>query len=169
VSTDEQPVPSREELMARLEAVKQKAEDLQAKLDPKPNPLMVALRVFLLLGVPALVGVFVFVGTGSILYGALALVGAFVVVVAIALKVSPGLPGPGTRAWEAQMNAKLLGDVIAARRADQATAPDAATRDRLGREIAFLTQQLDDAHVIAASGDRSPGRGYVGFTPYSGD
>ncbi|MEO8703227.1 MAG: hypothetical protein ABI867_24485 [Kofleriaceae bacterium] len=159
----------REELVARLEALKQKTEDLQAKLQPRPNPLVVALRVFLLLGVPALVGVGVFVATDSILYGALALIGAFVVVVAIALKLTPAPPGPGSRAWEADMNAKLLGDVIAARRADQAGAADAAARDRLEREIAFLTQQLDEARMVAASGDRSPGRGFVGFTPYAGD
>ena len=48
-------------------------------------------------------------------------------------------------------------------------ATDPAAVARFGREIAFLTEQLQEKEAIVARGDRSPGEGYIGFTPYSGD
>lgn len=110
-----------------------------------------------------------YVATSSILFAVLALVAAPVIVLVIALRLTPGAPGPGTRAWESQHTAMLLVDVIASRRGERATTADDSQRARIDREIAFLSTQLDQHRAIAASGDRSPGRGYVGFDPYNGE
>lgn len=122
----------------------------------------------LLAVVPAAAGVGVYVATDSILYGTLGLVGAFVVIVAFALRMAPASTKVGTRAWEAGMNANLLVDVIASRRAGLATATE-SERGKFEREIAFLEAQLAEQRAIAASNDASPGVGHVGFKAYDGD
>lgn len=165
------PPPTREELLARLDNVKQRAEALRDRLDAHARPKrgLVARRLSLLLGIPLAAAVILYLATSSILFAVLAFVACLVVTVAIGLRMTPTLPGPGTRAWESQLTAKTLADVITARRAERAAATDDTRRGRLDREIAFLAAQLDQHLQIAASGDRSPGRGYIGFDAYSGD
>src|SRR5262249_30991743 len=118
---------------------------------------------------PMIVGVAMTYVTHSLLFGILSGLGAFVLMIAVALKMTgPGIR-VGSRAWEAQMNVDLLDRVIAQRTAEQRQEQDAAKRDRLGREIAFLSQQLDENARIWQSGDPAPGKGYVGFEAYKGD
>ncbi|MBK9032218.1 MAG: hypothetical protein IPL61_13015 [Myxococcales bacterium] len=170
--TDEGPPPSKEELIARLEALKGRTEDLldRARAHARPSPAVIILRVFMLFGLPILVAIGVYLATRSVLFALLALVGALIAAIAIALKLSP-TPAhmkPGTRSWEAQMTLPALRAVIASRLAERGGGADPAKRRRLDREIAFLTDQRDELERVAASNDGSPGKGYVGFKPYNG-
>ncbi len=111
-----------------------------------------------------------YLATRSVLFAILALVGALIAAIALALKLSP-TPAhlqPGTRSWEAQMTLPALRAVIASRRAERGGVTDPAQRGRLDREIAFLSDQRDELERVAASNDSSPGAGYVGFKPYDG-
>jgi hypothetical protein len=76
-----------------------------------------------------------------------------------------GLPPfpPGTRAFEAFLTLDPLVKTIASRKAQLAAATDAARKDRLTREIAFLEKQVPELQAIVAARDTSPGRGYIGF------
>lgn len=157
----------RQELIAQYAKLKHDAEALRDRVEAQQGGGVKISRVLLLFGLPIAGGVGAFVVTASLLWAILASVGLFVVIVAIALKMTPGAPGPGTRAWEAGMTARLLDDVITARRGEQASADD-ERRGYLDREIAFLIDQRRECLAIAASGDTSPGKGYVGFEPYQG-
>ncbi|MDC3960741.1 hypothetical protein KEG38_43210 [Polyangium jinanense] len=164
--------PTREELLERLEDLKRRTEELRDRADAvtRPSPAVVALRVFLLFGLPILVAIGVYVLTSSILFAILALVAALITAIAIALRLSPAPAAmtPGTRAFEAHHTAMLLGNVIAARREEQRTTSDPERRARLEREIAFLSEQLDENRAIVAANDGSPGKGHIGFKPYAG-
>lgn len=164
--------PSQEELIARLEALKDKTEALRerARAHARPSRIEIALRASLLFGPPLIVAVGVFLATRSVLFAILALVGALIAAIAIALKLSP-TPAhlkPGTRSWEAQMTLPALRSVIASRRAERGGITDPERRGRLDREIAFLAAQRDELERVAASNDSAPGAGYVGFKPYDG-
>ncbi len=91
-----------------------------------------------------------------------------VVLVVVVKRAGPGGPPVGSRAWEARMNLDLLLRVIEERLARKQAAQDPAERGRLEREIAFLSKQVDEQTAIADSGDRSPGKGYIGYTAYDG-
>lgn len=166
MSEPERPAPTKEELIARLEDLKTRAEAAQKALTPGVQWG----RVFVMLGIPVLAAIATFVLSRSVLYAVLAFLGLLIVFIVIAAKLAPAGRGPraGSRAWEAQMTADLLERVIADRRAEQRTTQDDARRDYLGREIAFLTAQLDENLAIWHSGDPSPGRGAIGYTAYDG-
>lgn len=160
--------PTREEMIAQLEGLKAQAEELLERSRGKPtSPAVIALRLFLLFGLPIGAGIAVGALTGSVLYAILTAVGGVVLTLWLALR-SQGPSRAGTRGWEAEHNARLLSDVIASRRAQLASA-DGDERGKLEREIAFLEEQRRDELAVAASGDMSPGKGHVGFTAYSGD
>jgi len=167
MSATESP-PTKEELIARLENLKERAEALNRRIEAQSRPKVGCLA--LLIGLPfgAFVGTWAL--TGSLGWAALALLGVVVLgVAAIALFVpTPAHARPGTRAFEARMNATLLERVIDERaKAALATrAPD--ERARLAREIVFLREQLAAERAVSPD-DASPGRGSVGFTPYSGE
>lgn len=159
--------PTREELIARVQDLDARAKNLQARLQPKPAGVRWG-RLLLLFGVPIAAG---FIGhsvTHSVLLAILAAIVVFVVVIAIAAKMTP-LPAhmkPGTRAWEAKLTTDVLIRTIE-QRTFAKQAADGAKRERLEREIAFLSKQVDENTAIWMSGDVSPGKGYVGFTPYN--
>jgi hypothetical protein len=167
---DKEP-PTREELMARAQELLARTKELQAKyeqrLKPKGPPVFV--RVLLIFGPPIALAVaaFIYVAWWA---AVLAFIVGFILNFKILERVLPGPKGIGigSRAWEAQMNLKLLGDMIAARRGELARADD-ASRGRLEREIAHLEGQIpvEQAHLLANDG--TPGRGYVGVEPYPGD
>ena len=127
-------------------------------------------RILLMFGLPIAAGVATGYLTHSILFGILAGVGAFIVVLAVALKLTP-TPAhmkPGTRAWEAKLTADLLIRTIDQRLAQKRQTTDASKVAQLDREIAFLSAQVDENTAIWQANDPSPGKGYVGFTPYNG-
>jgi hypothetical protein len=167
MDTTQEP-PSKEELLARLAALKERAEALNRRSEAQQRPKYG--RIALALGIPVGAAVLTYVLTSSFGWAALALVGAIVLgVVAIAVLVpTPVYDRPGTRAFEARFNVKLLDDTIAARRAAQRQTRSVEEHDRLGREIAFLEKQRDEWRAVDPN-DASPGRGYIGFTPYDGD
>lgn len=166
--SDEELERRREELLAHYADLKVRAEALRERVEAQQQGGGVKIsRVLLLFGLPIAGGVGAYVVTASILWAVLATIGLFVGIVAVALRVTPSAPGPGTRAWEAGMTARLLNDVIAARRGEQ-TSADPKRRAYLDREIEFLGRQRRECLAIAASGDTSPGQGYVGFKPYEG-
>ena len=171
-ATDAAPPPSKEELIARLEALKGRTEELleRSRAHARPSPVAIALRVSLLFGPPILVAIGVYLATRSVLFAILARVGALIAAIAIALKLSP-TPAhlqPGTRSWEAQMTLPALRAVINSRLAERRGVTDPTTRGRLDRGIAFPAAQGDGLGRVAASNDSSPGAGYVGFKPYDG-
>lgn len=126
-------------------------------------------RLLLMFGLPIAAAVVGHMVTHSLLVAILAAIGVFIAVVAIAVKMTP-TPAhmkPGTRAWEAKLTADLLIRTIEQRMAEQRAA-DGAKRERLEREIAFLSKQVDENTATWMSGDMAPGKGYIGFTPYNG-
>lgn len=107
-------------------------------------------RLALTVGLPAAVGVVAARSLSSVGYGLLIGVAMMVVIITIVAKLrpSPAWRKPGTRAWEAKLTMDVLVKI---------------------REIEFLTKQVDDLANIIEQDDASPGRGYVGFVPYTGD
>jgi hypothetical protein len=165
------PSHTRAERLSPLDDSKQRSEaarDRVAAQSPA-KPVAVATRIALLLGIPLLVAIGIGLATGSIGFGVLGFIVALVIVVAIALRLTPAPPGPGTRAWESLHTMNLLIDVIGTRTQERATTADADRRARLDREIAFLSAQRDQHRAIVESGDRSAGRGFIGFDPYGGE
>ncbi len=71
----------------------------------------------------------------------------------------------GSLAFEAELTMSPLMLTIEARNRER-TGADPARRAELDREIAFLAKQVDEIQAIVDRGDRSPGRGYVGFDAY---
>ena len=124
--------------------------------------------IVLVFGLPIAAGIGVAMVLHSILFGVLASVAAVVVLVVLLSRNGPASTKPGTRAWEAKLTAELLDRVIVQRTAEQMQTNDTNKRARLDREIAFLKEQLAENHAVWAAQDPSPGKGYVGFTPYSG-
>lgn len=166
--------PSQEELMARLQELKAKANDLQDRIHAKQQAQKSGPKwglIAIVFGVPIVAAIAVYKVTGSVLFGIGAAIGAFVVSVAIMLRLTPKTPSltPGTAAWEAKMNAGLLETVIAQRMGERDRESDANKRGKKDREIAFLQEQLAQARATWGAEDASPGRGYVGFKPYDGD
>lgn len=165
--------PTDEDLKARLENLHARAVDLQGRMEamaPQRRSGPKASRIALL-ALPIAIGIVTGTATSSIALGILAGVVGLVVLVWIVLKYSPPVDGalrPGSRAWEARMTNLALGAVIEQRKAEHAKTTDEAKRARLDREIAFLEKQHAENDATAASGDPSPGKGYVGFTPYDG-
>jgi len=160
--------PTREELIARLQDLDARAKDLQARLQPQPSGVRWG-RLLLLFGFPIAAGVVGHMIAHSLLVAILAAIGVFVVVIAIAVKMTP-VPAhmkPGTRAWEAKLTADLLIRTIEQRTAEKRAA-DGEKRERLEREIEFLSKQVDENTATWMAGDMSPGKGYVGFTAYDG-
>jgi hypothetical protein len=134
---------------------------------PKGPPVFV--RVLLIFGPP--IALVVIAGMYVAWWAAiLAFIVGFILNFKILEKVLPGAKGVGigSRAWEAQMNLKLLGDLIGARRGELAAADD-TRRGRLEREIAHLERQIPVEQAILLANDGTPGRGYVGITPYPGE
>ena len=68
-ATDAAPPPSKEELIARLEALKGRTEELleRSRAHARPSPVAIALRVSLLFGPPILVAIGVYLATRSVL------------------------------------------------------------------------------------------------------
>jgi hypothetical protein len=164
--------PSKEELMARLQDLHGRAVELRDRANAQAKAQQGGLkwgRILFLFGAPLAAGIGVGKATGSTLYGALAGIAVMVVVIIVLSKLSPTPASlkPGTRAWEAKMTAGLLENIIAQRRSEQAAAAG-NQRDKLGREIAFLEEQLAENNRVWAAEDASPGKGYVGFKPYEG-
>ena len=163
--------PSKEELMARLQDLHARAVDLRDRAEaqaraqrPGPKWGLIAL----LFGLPIAAGVLATMALDSILLGVLAGVVVFVALVVMLSRNAPASTRPGTRAWEARLTAELLDRVIAQRTEEQAATQNEQKRARFDREIAFLEEQRAENHAIWASEDPAPGKGYVGFTPYSG-
>jgi len=155
--------------MARLQDLHAKAVDLRDRANAQargsgPKWGMIAL-VF---GLPIVAGVLANLVLHSILLSILIAVAVLVVLVMVLSKNAPASTRPGTRAWEAKLTAELLDRVIVQRTAEQMEMQHAPKRERLDREIAFLKQQLAENQAVWASQDPSPGKGYVGFTPYDG-
>lgn len=167
--TDSTP-PTREELIAKYKDLQGQAEALQAKLATQARQGGVKWgRTLLMFGMPVAAGVVIGLVTHSVLFGILGGIGAFVVMIVVAIKMTPPGPGIGSRAWEAKLTAELLVRVIDQRTTEKLQTHAELKRDRLEREIAFLNKQLVENTRIAQSGDPSPGKGYVGFEPYNGD
>jgi len=74
-------------------------------------------------------------------------------------------PPPGTLSWEAAMNANLCEDLIRDCKARLAQARDSAETLCLTREIAHYEQLLQGYQATAATGDTSPGVGYISVPP----
>lgn len=160
--------PTREELIARLQDLDARAKNLQARMQPQPSGVRWG-RLLLMFGLPIAAGIVSHMAAHSLLVAILSAIGVFIVVIAIAIKMTP-VPAhmkPGTRAWEAKLTADVLIRTIEQRVAEKGAA-DGARRERLEREIAFLSKQVDENTATWMSGDMSPGKGYVGFTPYDG-
>src|SRR5262245_22960464 len=148
----EQPPPTKEELMARLQDLHAKAVDLRDRANAQtrksgPRWGMIAL-VF---GLPVAAGVLVSMALQSILFGVLAGVALLVVLVMVLSKNAPASTKPGTRAWEAKLTAELLDRVIVQRTAEQMQTQHTNKRARFDREIAFLKQQLDENQAVWAA------------------
>lgn len=167
--TEPQP-PTREELMQRLQDLHGRAVELRDRANAQARAQSGVKwgRVVLVFGLPIGAGVLAYATTHSILLTIAAVLVAFIAFVIVAAKNAPASTRPGTRAWEAKMNADLLERVIAQRHVEKQQAQDPAQRERLDREIAHLTTQLADNTAIWQSDDPSPGRGYVGFDAYNG-
>lgn len=166
--------PSQEELMARLQDLKAKATDLQSRIEAKQKAQQTGPKwgiIAIVFGVPLIATIGAYKALDSVLLGIGVGIVAFIVVVAVMLKITPKTPSltPGTAAWEAKMNAGLLETVIAQRVGERDRETDDGKRGKKDREIAFLKEQLAQAHATWSSEDASPGRGYVGFKPYDGD
>ena len=69
----------------------------------------------------------------------------------------------GTRAWEAELTMGPLRMAIEQRSKERDTTTDMVRRDKLDRQIKFLTDQVDQLQKIIDDRDISPGRGYIGF------
>jgi len=176
MSTPDTPPPSKEELIARLQDLKGKAEALQARAEQQARAQRAQSgpkwgRILALFGGPIVVGVLAGKALGSIGLGIGAGIASFIVIIVLVAKLTPRIPSltPGTAAWEAKMNAGLLENVIAQRTGERDRETDANKRSKKDRELAFLKEQLDQARATWAAEDPSPGRGYVGFKPYDGD
>lgn len=165
----EQEPPTREELIAKYQELRERAEALQKKMAKQSREQVKWGRVLLMFGSPIAAGVGIGYATHSVLFGILGGIAAFVVMIAIVMKLTPPGAGVGSRAWEARLTAELLVRVIDQRTSEKLQTQDEAKRGRLDREIAFLNSQLVENTMIAQSGDPSPGKGYVGFEPYDGD
>jgi hypothetical protein len=105
---------------------------------------------------------------GGVMWPVVGFVGGFVVVVAVLMKLNPphGSDVMGTRSWEAKLTLDPLGKCLADRRLTRSHEKDVGKGAHLDREIAFLEKQQAELARVAASGDRSPGRGYIGFDQY---
>lgn len=106
----------------------------------------------------------------SVGYGVLIGLAMMIVIIAIVAKLrpSPAWRKPGTRAWEAKLTMDVLVKTIAQRVEASKTVPTEQLPKKV-REIEFLTKQVDDLANIIEQDDASPGRGHVGFAPYTGD
>ena len=164
--------PTREELMARAQDLLVRAKELQAKYEErqKPKGPPVFVRVLLVFVPPIALAIGAYFVVGRWWAPVLGFVVGFIINFKILERVLPGPKrvGVGSRAWEAQMNLKLLGDLSAARRGELSRA-DESGRGRIEREIAFLEAQIPEEQAFLVANDGSPGRGYVGVKSYEGD
>ena len=165
----DEPPPTEEQLLARLENLHGQAVELRDRAAARGAGR--GLRwgvIFFLIGLPIGVGVAITFAANSILWGVLAGVATFVLVVAILMRNSPASLQPGTRAWEAKLTAELLDRVISSRLAEREATHDPEGRARLEREIAFLRGQRGQHALVWASEDPSPGKGEISYKPYDG-
>jgi hypothetical protein len=127
-------------------------------------------RLALTVGLPAAVGVVAARALNSVGFGISIGLATMVVIIAIVAKLrpSPAWSKPGTRAWEAKLTMAVLVETIAQRVEATKTVPIEQLPKKV-REIEFLTQQVDTLANIIERNDASPGRGHVGFAPYTGD
>ena len=167
--------PTRAELLARLEAAKQRAEALKQRVDKIDREQnrgdgRAPLRILGLVAASSLGAVLFYWWLGGWGWAVLGFVVGAAVTLAILLRLNPApaYMTPGTRAFEAYHTTNVLVNVIAARRAERGALDDAA-QARMDREIAFLENQLADLRAIVAANDGSPGKGYIGFDPYNGN
>jgi hypothetical protein len=166
--------PSKEELMARLQDLQVKATALRDRANAQAKAQRTGPKwgvIAIVFGVPLVATIAAYKALDSVLLGIVVGFVAFIAVVAVMLKITPKTPSltPGTAAWEAKMNAGLLETVIAQRVSERDRETDDGKRAKKDRELAFLKEQLAQAHATWASEDASPGRGYVGFKPYDGE
>jgi NADPH:quinone reductase-like Zn-dependent oxidoreductase len=105
---------------------------------------------------------------GGVLWTIIGAVMGFAVTFLVLAMLTPlhGSQVPGTRSWEASLTLDPLMSCQINRRIERARTTDQNLAALLDREIDFLEKQKQELIIIATSGDRSPGKGYIGFTPY---
>lgn len=70
---------------------------------------------------------------------------------------------PGTKAFEAALTIPLLEAAIDELKQAHAAEQNEARRERLARELVHLELQVPRLQALVASGDSSPGHGFIGF------
>ena len=165
----EQPPPTKEELMGKLEDLRRGFADMRdrAAKHAAPRPGSRWRIICLLVGLPIASAIGVWIVWESILFSLLAAVGALVVVVLVLTRgpLPPSLQ-PGTRSWEARLTVDVLDRVISRLTSERVATLDPAEQARRDREIAFLREQRHEYQIVWGSEDPSPGKGCIEYTPY---
>lgn len=152
------------ELEAKVDALKTRWDEVYAN-EPRRSPAL-PLRTIADYAVPALCAGVVWFFYG-LPFGALAGLFGYLAMINLPAGTSGGSSRAGTVAWEAEMAVGLLDNVINAKVAERESLTGEAAA-RADRELAFLRAQRTDKRAVAASGDPSPGEGYVAYQTYEG-